>query len=68
MRTGRTGPECRQVEKIQEREKLDSATAIYNLMHPLLQDEPVEQAWLLLMNHNFKLFDGFTFYISYKFF
>ena len=32
----------RQVEKIQEREKLDSATAIYNLMHPLLQDEPVE--------------------------
>ena len=45
----------RQVEKIQEREKLDSATAIYNLMHPLLQDEPVEQAWLLLMNHNFKL-------------
>ena len=46
----------RQVEKIQEREKLDSATAIYNLMHPLLQDEPVEQAWLLLMIHNFKLF------------
>ena len=45
----------RQVEKIQEREKLDSATAIYNLMHPLLQDEPVEQAWLLLMNHNCKL-------------
>ena len=45
----------RQVEKIQEREKLDSATAIYNLMHPLLQDEPVEQAWLLLMNHNFNL-------------
>ena len=45
----------RQVEKIQEREKLDSATAIYNLMHPLLQDEPVEQAWLLVMNHNFKL-------------
>lgn len=45
----------RQLEKAEEREDLGSATAIYNHMHPLMQDLDVEEAWVLLMNRNFKL-------------
>ena len=45
----------RQLEKAEERKKLDSATAIYEHMHPVMQDLDVEEAWILLMNQNFKL-------------
>lgn len=45
----------RQLEKAEEREDLGSATAIYNHMHPIMQNLDVEEAWVLLMNRNFKL-------------
>lgn len=45
----------RQLEKAEERADLGSATAIYNHMHPLMQDLDVEEAWVLMMNRNFKL-------------
>lgn len=45
----------RQLEKAEERQDLSSATAIYNHLHPMMQDLDVEEAWILLMNQNFKL-------------
>lgn len=39
----------------EQRETLGSATAIYNLMHPRLQDLDVEEFHVLLMNQAFKL-------------
>ena len=45
----------RQAEQAQKREKIDSATAIYELMHPKMQDLDVEEAWILLLNQNYKL-------------
>lgn len=45
----------RQLEEAEEREDLGSATAIYNHMHPQMQDLDVEEAWVLMMNRNFKL-------------
>ena len=45
----------RQLEKAEERLDLSSAVAIYEHMHPLMQDLDVEEAWVLLMNRNFKL-------------
>ena len=45
----------RQLEKAEERIDLGSAVAIYEHMHPLMQDLDVEEAWVLLMNRNFKL-------------
>lgn len=45
----------RQLEKAQERQRIDSATAIYDMMHPLMQDLSTEEAWVLLMNQNYKL-------------
>ena len=45
----------RQMEKAEERPDLGSATAIYNHLHPLMQDLDTEEAWILLMNQNFKL-------------
>ena len=45
----------RQLEKAEERLNLGSAVAIYEHMHPLMQDLDVEEAWVLLMNRNFKL-------------
>lgn len=45
----------RQREKAEERLDLGSATAIYNYMHPRMQDLGVEEAWVLMMNQNFKL-------------
>lgn len=46
----------RAMEKAEERQDLGSATAIYNYMHPRMQDLDVEEAWILLMNRNYKLF------------
>lgn len=45
----------RQLESVEERVKLDAASAIYELMHPVMQDLDVEEGWLLLMNQRFKL-------------
>lgn len=45
----------RQLEQAEERRDLGSATAIYNFMRPKMQDLDVEEAWVLLMNQNFKL-------------
>ena len=45
----------RQLEKAAERADLSSAPAIYEYMHPLMQDLDVEEAWVLLMNQNYKL-------------
>ena len=45
----------RQREKAEERPDMGSAAAIYNYMHPRMQDLDVEEAWALLMNQNYKL-------------
>ena len=45
----------RQQEKAEERKRLDSAAAIYEYMLPLMQDLAEEEAWVVLMNQNFKL-------------
>ena len=45
----------RQQEKAEERKRLDSAAAVYEYMLPLMQDLAEEEAWVLLMNQNFKL-------------
>ncbi len=42
-------------EKAEERADLGSATAIYNLMHPRMQDLSIEEAYVLLLNRNYKL-------------
>lgn len=48
----------RQAATAMEREDLGSATAIYNFMHPKMQDLDVEEAWILLMNQNYKLIEA----------
>lgn len=45
----------RAAETPEERPQLGTATAIYNHMHPKMQDLDVEEAWIVLMNQNFKL-------------
>lgn len=45
----------RQLEKAEERPRMDSADAIYEYMHPRMQDLAMEQAWALLLNQNFGL-------------
>lgn len=45
----------RQREKAEERRDMGSALAIYDYMHPLMQDLDVEEAWVLLMNQHCKL-------------
>lgn len=45
----------RALAKAEERTDLGSATAVYNYLHPKIGELDVEEAWLLLMNHNFKL-------------
>lgn len=45
----------RQSSLIEARPDLSSAAAIYNYMHPRMQDLDVEEAWILLMNRNYKL-------------
>ncbi|MBR7055125.1 MAG: DNA repair protein RadC [Prevotella sp.] len=47
----------RQSENV-DRLKMDSASSIYLYLHPKMQDLGVEQAWVLLMNQNFKLIKG----------
>ena len=45
----------RQAESAEERPKLNSATHIYNHMHPVMQDLDVEEFWLLMMNQDYRL-------------
>lgn len=45
----------RQLEKAEERLDVGSPTAIFNLMLPRMQDLDVEEAWIVLMNQNFRL-------------
>jgi len=45
----------RSLEKAEERRKLDSPAAIYEYMHPIMQDLDVEEAWVLLLNNSYKL-------------
>ena len=45
----------RSLEKAEERKKINCATAIYDLMHPHMQDLDIEESWVLLMNQNYKL-------------
>lgn len=45
----------RQREKAEERPDLGSAQYIYSYMHTHMQDLDVEEAWVLLMNQNFRL-------------
>ncbi|MFZ1236957.1 MAG: DNA repair protein RadC [Prevotella sp.] len=45
----------RAMEKAEERDDLGSPQAIYDYMHPRMQDLDVEEAWVLLMNQNYKL-------------
>ena len=45
----------RQMEKPEERPELNTATRLYNHMHPLLQDKDIEEFWILLMNQHYRL-------------
>ena len=45
----------RQHEKVKERKKITTSKDIYEYMHPMMQDLNTEEAWVLLMNQNFKL-------------
>ncbi len=45
----------RQGEAAMHREQIASAQDIYECLHPKMQDLDVEQAWVLLLNQNFKL-------------
>lgn len=45
----------RQMEKAEERKDLGAAESIYQFMRPRMQDLDVEEAWVLLMNQNYKL-------------
>ncbi|MBR1558123.1 MAG: DNA repair protein RadC [Prevotella sp.] len=45
----------RQAGAPEERPNLDTASHIYNHMHPLLQDLDVEEFWALLLNQNYRL-------------
>jgi len=45
----------RQMESPEERPELDTATKIYNHMHPVMQDLDIEQFWVLLLNQSYRL-------------
>ena len=45
----------RQMEKVQERKNLGSPQAIYDYMRPIMQDLDTEEAWIILMNQNYRL-------------
>ena len=45
----------RQLEDAEERLDMGSATAIYNLMLPRMQDHAVEEDWIVLMNQHYRL-------------
>lgn len=51
----------RALDKIGYRPDLGSSLAIYNYMLPKMQDLNTEEAWVLMMNQNFKLIKAFLY-------
>ena len=45
----------RQREQVEERPSLGTASDIYKYMYTRMQDLDVEEAWIVMLNHNFKL-------------
>lgn len=45
----------RSLEKAEERHNISSASAIYDYMHPRMQDLDIEEAWAIMLNQNYKL-------------
>ncbi len=45
----------RQMEDVQKRESITSDADIYTYLHSKMQDCDTEQAWIMLLNQNFKL-------------
>ena len=45
----------RQLDDVKERQRLSSSKDVYEYMHPIMQDLDIEQAWVILLNQNFKL-------------
>lgn len=45
----------RQHEEVKQREDLGSPLAIYEFMRPKMQDLDTEEAWVILLNQNYKL-------------
>lgn len=45
----------RQREEVLQRRRIDNPDAIFQLLHTELQDKDVEEAWILLLNQNFRL-------------
>ncbi|MBR5083786.1 MAG: DNA repair protein RadC [Prevotella sp.] len=45
----------RQLEDVQKRESISCAADIYTYLHSKMQDCDTEQAWIMLLNQNFKL-------------
>lgn len=45
----------RSLDRLGVRPDLGSSRAVYEYMHPRMQDLDVEEGWILLMNQNFKL-------------
>ena len=45
----------RAMEKAEERQSIDSSKAIYEYLHPRMQDLDVEEAWVMLLNQHYKL-------------
>ena len=43
------------MEKAEERQSIDSSKAIYEYLHPRMQDLDVEEAWVMLLNQHYKL-------------
>lgn len=45
----------RQEEEVRQRLDMSSARSIYEYLRPKMQDLYTEEAWILLLNHNFKM-------------
>ena len=45
----------RQAEEARQRIDLSSAQSIFEYLQPKMQDLPTEEAWIVLLNQNFKL-------------
>ena len=45
----------RQTENVRERLKADSPQTVYDLMRPIMQDLPEEEAWIILLNNNLSI-------------
>ncbi len=48
----------RQRAKVEDAPLLNSAEAIYNYMHTIIQDLDIEEGWILMMKQNFRLIEA----------